>query len=220
MTFSARIMRVLWVKVNSCTWIDQCSLVRAASCHTDNSSQPQQSVNSGQKKTSAAFITIICILMFKWISSKELRWREVVQKRFISYLSADLLLGEATLQEAVIHYSLLQPPEEDPTIWNRRWWVSKVINMCLCRGMFNCHEFLLLIWLPLAFQVLTAAVGTCSVESTVTQISTTVRTTTKPKLLPRSAKRTLWLSPTKSREYEDSQFDFEYWEWPEWKQKW
>lgn len=61
------------------------------------------------------------------------------------------------------------------------------------------------------FQVLTAAVGICSADSTVTPTSTTVRTTTKPKPPPRFAKRTPWSSPTRSREYEeDSRFDFEY----------
>lgn len=65
----------------------------------------------------------------------------------------------------------------------------------------------------LCFQVLTAAVGICSVEFTVTQISTTVRTTTKPKLLTRFAKRTPWWWLRRSREYErDSPFDFEHWD--------
>lgn len=60
------------------------------------------------------------------------------------------------------------------------------------------------------FQVLIAAVGTCSVDSTVTPISTTVHTTTKLKLLLRFAKRTPWWLLTRSREYEeDSVFDFE-----------
>lgn len=78
-------------------------------------------------------------------------------------------------------------------------------------------EHLLLIWRALSsavvFQVLTAAVGICFVDSTVTPISITVRTTTKLKLLTRFAKRTPWSLLTRSREYEeDTQFDFEYWE--------
>lgn len=71
-----------------------------------------------------------------------------------------------------------------------------------------CHcEHLLLIWLGMSsaviFQVLTAAVGICSVDFTVTLISTTVHTTTKLKLLTRFAKKTLWLLQTRSREYEE-----------------
>lgn len=50
----------------------------------------------------------------------------------------------------------------------------------------------------------TAAVGTCSVGSTVTPISTTVPTTTRPKPPPGFVRRTRWWSLTRSREYEES----------------
>lgn len=73
--------------------------------------------------------------------------------------------------------------------------------------MFCSCEHLYLIWLSLSsavvFQVLTAAAGICSVDFTVTLISITVHTTTKLKLLTRFAKRTPWLLPTRSREYEE-----------------
>lgn len=74
-----------------------------------------------------------------------------------------------------------------------------------CR-MFSMCERTLLLWLTLPsavlFQVLTAAVGTCSVDFTATPISTAARTTTKPRRPPRSVKKTLWLLLTRSREYE------------------
>lgn len=54
---------------------------------------------------------------------------------------------------------------------------------------------------PLCFQALTVAVATCSVASTGTQTSTTVPMITRPRLLPRSVKRTPWWWPTRSREY-------------------
>lgn len=102
-----------------------------------------------------------------------------------------------------------------------KWWIFRInirLQFMLGHvqlGMFCEHSSL--IWLGLSsalvFQVLTAAVGICSVDCTVTLISITVPMTTKLKLLTRFAKRTLWLLLTRFREYEeDCQFDFEHWE--------
>lgn len=85
----------------------------------------------------------------------------------------------------------------------------------LSYNSMSWYEPGLLVWLTVPFlicQVLTAAVGTCSVDSTVTQTNTTARMTTKQRPPPRSARRTLWWWPTRSREYKTfSHFDLEHW---------
>lgn len=77
----------------------------------------------------------------------------------------------------------------------------------------SCYAFLNNKYKPLAIsnnnnnnnthllQVLTVGAASSSVAFTATRISTTAHTTTKPRRPPRSAKKTLWLWPTRSREY-------------------